>query len=196
MNLEDRLDLFPLFWEQDGLTARLPKELGIPDYKIVKVFNGYRVTRAEGEQSEKKASVDECKAFIRRDSRRAILRLASHRDPSFWIPMFLAPRRGWGILAQIRSDIAEFVNDPKFKAWANQQIVIHHSPDEPDETDIWDMAAPAGASGIPGEWFTGWRPLAVPLLPADPAVIDDTAEDSEDASGLCEKQQLSLIAAE
>lgn len=166
MNLEDRLDLFPLFWEPGGMTARLPKEFGIPDYNIVKVFNGFRVTRGEGEQSEKKSTVEECRAFIRRDSRRAILRLSSHRDPNFWIPMFLAPRRGWGMLAIVRADIADFVGDPKFVAWANQQIVIQHAPDEADEVDLWDMAAPCGASGIPGDWFTGWRPLAVPLLPA------------------------------
>lgn len=92
--------------------------------------------------------------------------------------VWAANREGWAILAKVRDDVASLMKDERFAPWAGQQLVVVHSEGEIAEADSWDMAAPSGASRIPGTWFAGWRPLAVPLPPRK-----DQAEEPKGRTG-------------
>lgn len=166
MTIEDRKDLFPIAWDDDGMVARLPVEFGIPEYRIEKCTFGWRVYRRKGERSKRLSSPDACRQFIERDVLKAMISVAGRRDPKFWLPMWAAPRNGWACLAKIRDDISEFLLDQRLASWAGQQIVIRHGAGAIAESDLWDMATPSGSAGIPGDWFCGWRPLVVAMPPA------------------------------
>jgi len=165
MKLEDRQDLFAPQWAPDGLSAKLPAFLNLGDYRIHRTLQGYYRVLRDRERSRKMYSLDECRSFVERDARREVLALTQQADSDLWLPMWAANREGWGLLGKIRDDVAVVMKDERFAAWAGQQIVIVHAEGEIPETDAWDMAAPVGASRIPGSWFAGWRPLAVPLPP-------------------------------
>lgn len=164
MSPDTRKDLFPPVWNAEGTSASLPEVFGVPAFNIRKCFRGYRIVHGDL-NSRKLRAIEECRKFIEAEARRQILNIAHRRDPDFWLPMWVAPRQGWGILAQVREDIAEFTQDPRYAIWSRQQIVICHSMGDIAEANLWDMAAPSGSTGIPGDWFTGWRPLVVALPP-------------------------------
>ncbi|MFG6083733.1 hypothetical protein ACEUZ9_005458 [Paracoccus litorisediminis] len=179
MKIEDRQDLLPPLWADDGMSAKAASFLELPEYRIMKCFRGWRVHRGK-ERSPKLPTKELCRAFIDRNARRAMLRQVSLVDPGSWMPIWAAPRNGWAVLACMREDITEYAQDPRLAEWAGQQLVIRHAKGAMPESDIWDMAAPTGSDGIPGDWFTGWRPLAVAMPPRETDVVG-----SVDRGGNC-----------
>ncbi|MSU90878.1 hypothetical protein GE300_14850 [Rhodobacteraceae bacterium 2CG4] len=165
MKLVDRQDLFAPQWAPDGMSAKLPAFLDLGVYRIHRALPGYYRVRRGQERSRKMYSIDECRRFVECDARSEVLKLSQRADAELWLPMWAANRDGWAILAKVRDDVGSMMKDDRYAAWAGQQIVIVHAQGEIPETDAWDMAAPVGASRIPGSWFAGWRPLAVPLPP-------------------------------
>ena len=179
ISLEQRQDLVPLNWSHDGLSAVAPAglgpDLGLDDYSIRKTWRGWQACRGTNATSVKMESAEEARAFVDRDFKRLILARAGK---AAWLPMQISPHSGWAVLAKVRSDIAEITGDSRYQAWAGQQVVVQAAgfvrddvpPSAPEGygEDVagrwtWDMAAPAGAAGMPEDWFEGWQPLADPL---------------------------------
>lgn len=157
-----RQDIPPLEWRDDLLEAFPAASLKMPSYRVLRTLGGYRVAR-EKSRSRKFKRREECHRAIVLDYTASFLR--KHNAPNApWLPMDIAPVTGWGILVRMRGDLASLLEDHRYNAWAQKQIVVRISRlnDDPAE-GTWDMCAPSGTDGIPGGWFTGWRPLISPL---------------------------------
>ena len=166
MNPQDlikRKDVPALEWSSDLLKASPHPDLALGSYKIQKVFGGYRILRGKKDKSSKLKKIEDCQRAISADYTAKFLRTYNApRSP--WLPMQIAPNSGWGFLARMRGDLASFLDDHRYTAWAQKQIVIRVSRlNDMPESASWDMCAPSGVEAIPSEWFTGWRPLACPL---------------------------------
>lgn len=159
---QPRKDIPPLDWSADFLTARPHEDLGLPGYQIHRAFGGYRVSRGNT-RSKRLKNHDACHRAIISDYTANFIR-AFNAPGSRWLPMELAPVTGWAILARLRGDLAALLEDHRYNAWAQKQIVVRCTRlnDDPVE-GTWDMCAPSGSDAIPSGWFTGWRPLVSPL---------------------------------